>query len=373
VNVREQYGAKGDGVTDDTAAFQKAAADNVRRLFIPRGVYRLSDTVHFSPKRWILQGEDEKTTVLRLADGAAGFGDAEKPKPFISTFTAFMDPKAAMGQAFRSSLFNLTIEVGVGNPGAVALHYLNNNQGAVRDVTLRSRDPQRARKAGLAMVTSWPGPALFKNVTVEGFDFGVWSTISQFSLTFENLTLRGQRVAGFENSAQTVGIRRLRSENAVPALRNRGSGGFIALLDSSCDAPVAESVGGAPAAVEVSNNASLYAIGLKTRGYRAAISHDGNAVPGTNVTEWVSAPTLSLFGSSKATPHLPVEETPDFPLPPLSDWASVAEHGGKPITEKGTCPTAAPRSSAPLIAARASSISPPVRGRFAAPSSFAAT
>ena len=140
MNIREQYGAKGDGVTDDTAAFQKAAADNVRRLFIPRGVYRLSDTVHFSPKRWILQGEDEKTTVLRLADGAAGFGDAEKPKPFISTFTAFMDPKAAMGQAFRSSVFNLTIEVGAGNPGAVALHYLNNNQGAVRDVTPRSRN-----------------------------------------------------------------------------------------------------------------------------------------------------------------------------------------------------------------------------------------
>jgi hypothetical protein len=87
-----------------------------------------------------LQGEDEKTTVLRLADGAAGFGDAEKPKPFISTFAAFMDPKAAMGQAFRSSLFNLTIEVGAGNPGAVALHYLNNNQGAVRDAPPRSRN-----------------------------------------------------------------------------------------------------------------------------------------------------------------------------------------------------------------------------------------
>jgi hypothetical protein len=103
-NIREQYGAKGDGKTDDTAAFQKAAADNVRRLFIPRGVYLLSDTVHFSPKRWILQGEDEQTTVLRLADGAAGFGDPEQPKPFISTFTGFMNPKAAMGQAFRSSL-----------------------------------------------------------------------------------------------------------------------------------------------------------------------------------------------------------------------------------------------------------------------------
>lgn len=50
-NIREEYGAKGDAKTDDTAAFAQAAKDNVRRLFIPRGVYVLSDTVHFSPKR----------------------------------------------------------------------------------------------------------------------------------------------------------------------------------------------------------------------------------------------------------------------------------------------------------------------------------
>jgi len=335
VNVRERYGATGDGKTDDTAAFAQAAKDNVRRLFIPKGVYLLSDTVHFSPKRWILQGEDEKTTVLRLADGAAGFGDASQPKPFISTFAAFMDPKANMGQAFRSSVFNLTIEVGARNPGAVALHYLNNNQGTVRDVTLRSLDPQRAGRAGLAMVTNWPGPALFKNVTVEGFDFGVWSTISQYSLTFENLTLRGQREAGFENSGQTVGIRHLRSENGVPALRNRGNGGFIALLDS-------ELTGSGDAAVVNGDGGSLYAVNLKTSGYRAAISHDGQPQPGTIITEWVSAPALNVFDTPQVTPHLPIEETPDFPLPPLSEWASVAEFGGKPIAGKKDVPDCGP-------------------------------
>jgi hypothetical protein len=33
---------------------------------------------------------------------------------------------------------------------------------------------------------------LFKNLTVEGYDFGVWSIVSQVSLTFENLTPRAQ-------------------------------------------------------------------------------------------------------------------------------------------------------------------------------------
>lgn len=335
VNVREKYGAKGDGRTDDTAAFTQAAKDNVRRLFIPRGTYLLSDTVHFSPKRWILQGEEERTTVLRLADGAEGFNDPENPKPFISTFAGFMNPKAAMGQAFRSSVFNLTIEVGARNRGAVALHYLNNNQGAVRDVTLRSLDPQGEGHAGLAMVTPWPGPAIIKNVTVEGFDFGVWSTISQFSLTFENLTLRNQRVAGFENRGQTVGIRRLRSENSVPALRNRGSSGFMTLLESELN-------GGGDAAIINDDDASLYIRDLKTTGYKAAILHEGETQPGTSIAEWSSAPTLNVFDDAQALPHLPVEETPDFPLPPLREWASVADFGGQPIASTNDVPDCGP-------------------------------
>jgi hypothetical protein len=90
-----------------------------------------------------------------------------------------MDPKAAMGQAFRNSLFDLTIDIGSGNPGAVGIHYLNNNQGAIRNVTVRTSDPNKRGKAGIAMVTNWPGPELLESVRVEGFDVGIWSTISQ--------------------------------------------------------------------------------------------------------------------------------------------------------------------------------------------------
>lgn len=40
----ERYGAKGDGITDDTAAFQTALAEN-RVVFVPGGTYKLSDTL----------------------------------------------------------------------------------------------------------------------------------------------------------------------------------------------------------------------------------------------------------------------------------------------------------------------------------------
>jgi polygalacturonase len=42
INVKTQYGAKGDGVTDDTQAIQKAIRENVgtnRVVYLPEGTY----------------------------------------------------------------------------------------------------------------------------------------------------------------------------------------------------------------------------------------------------------------------------------------------------------------------------------------------
>ncbi|MDW8196387.1 MAG: glycosyl hydrolase family 28-related protein [Gemmataceae bacterium] len=332
-NIQTLYGAKGDGTTDDTAAFRKAVADNVRQLYLPHGVYLVSDSVVLGGKRWILQGESRDGTIIKLKDRAVGFEDPARPKPLLSTFGSFMDPKAAMGQAFRNSLFDLTIDVGSGNPGAIGLHYLNNNQGTIRNVTVRSSDPQKRGKAGIALVTNWPGPALFDFVRVEGFDVGIWSTISQYSIVLDRIELEGQREAGIENAGQTLTIRRLHSRNVVPAIRSKGPSAVVTLFDS-------ELIGGnkSNTAIESTDGATLVAFRLKTAGYANAIrSHvigDTQTVHGPNIESFVSHPPLPTSVKTPLVPLARIEDAPFASLPPIKEWADVTTFGAKPVTGK---------------------------------------
>ena len=80
-NVRD-YGAVGDGVADDSAAFQAAvdAANEFRNadatlpateLFIPSGTYRVSDIDLDGIYRMAIRGEDSHSAILMLKAGAS--------------------------------------------------------------------------------------------------------------------------------------------------------------------------------------------------------------------------------------------------------------------------------------------------------------
>ena len=79
-NARE-LGAKGDGVTDDTAALQRVV-DNQRIVYLPSGRYLLSDTLRLRPDT-VLIGLHPSTTQLDLADNTPGFDGVGSPKPML--------------------------------------------------------------------------------------------------------------------------------------------------------------------------------------------------------------------------------------------------------------------------------------------------
>ncbi len=62
----QMYGAKGDGLTDDTEAFQKAL-NNHRSVYIPSGTYLVSDLV--MPWGVTISGDSAITTILKAKEG----------------------------------------------------------------------------------------------------------------------------------------------------------------------------------------------------------------------------------------------------------------------------------------------------------------
>ncbi len=77
----QSFGAKGDGVTDDTAAVQKAIAEH-RVLYIPMGRYVISDTLKLRSDT-VLIGLHPSMTQFDLLDGTAAFQGPGAPKALL--------------------------------------------------------------------------------------------------------------------------------------------------------------------------------------------------------------------------------------------------------------------------------------------------
>ena len=313
------YGAMGDGVTDDTGAIQRALADSrqdasgdyygrPKALYFPPGTYLVSDTLRWNGCCVTLQGAGSATTIIRLAPGSNGFGDSTNPKPLIVT------PHG--NTSFHQNIWDMGISIGPNNAGAIGINYGSNNSGSVHNVNIVSEDGKGTR--GIDLTGQYAGPLLIKNVAIQGFDVGIDLKNAEYSETFEDITLRQQNVTGIRNAQQTITVRGLLSNNAVPAILNNG-GGFVLLLDSNLN-------GGSAARTAIETSSTFYLRNVTSSGYSSTLLDKSSSTPvsvkGT-ISEYLVGQPRSISGSATpASLKLSVRETPSSTNDPLPQWAA---------------------------------------------------
>jgi hypothetical protein len=335
----KDYGAVGDGKTDDTEALRRAVADLCgsqfahKTLFFPKGTYIVSDSVLWPLAQYFtVRGAGAQGTAIRLKDNAAGFADPGNPKPVMAV---------AWGHKANNTMFNcyvrdIAFDVGAGNPGAIGLDFASSNVGAVRDVAIRSSDPGKAGRSGLSMLAGWPGPLLVKNITVEGFDIGIKIAQAQYSVTFENVSVADQRQVGVQTDANSIFIRHLKSRQRGPVPAVSMGGEALVVLDQADVSCAAAEAGGQAA---VTGDGALYARDLKAGGYGKAIRNRGKDAA-SPVAEFATS-AASLSDAPAASLGLPVLETPDYENRDVRQWALAktfnpeslheAMQSGKPV------------------------------------------
>ena len=337
--TKSPYNAIPNDGKDDTTAIQRALsqeANGNRIIYLPNGTYLVSDRLNWPQgdrgglhqKRTIVQGQSQDGAVIKLQDSAPGYQDPDHPKAVIWT-------GEAPAQRFRNAIRNLSVNTGSGNPGASGIQFIANNQGGIRNVKIISEDCQG--KIGLDMsYTEEIGPLLVRGLHVDGFDIGIRTYWQTASVTFEDVTLKNQNVFGWENYGQMTFIRGLKSNNAVPALKNvKDNPSHVVLVDANL-----AGIGKASSKPAIWNQKSMYLRNLTTSGYETSVKHDdkgrGNepGISASEVEQWLSHRNPKhLFDTREGSLNLPIEETPKVQWDALSEWATPLDFGGQPDDE----------------------------------------
>lgn len=329
LDLKRDFGAKGDGVADDTAALQAAieASSNRGRvggtavLFIPNGTYRVTSNLVVNSRvgPWVY-GESRNGVVIRLADGVA------------TNVTAVLrtqpsDTQASSADYFMRNFRHLTIDVGQ-NPNTDGIRWYGNNSSILKDVRLMG-----AGRVGInAGFLGQNGPSLVQDALVEGsFETGVrcaWS----WGQTLSRVTVRNARSEGVYVNATAVGIDDLVVENTPVALRNEYPndwtwwGGVVALVGGRFS-------GSDPAQPAITNSSVLYARDVTSRGFKQILSSTtpGGSVGGTGLQEYLSHPAKKLFADAPDTSlNLPIKREPHVAWETnLANWVCANDHGAK--------------------------------------------
>ncbi len=214
--VVTEFGAVGDGKTDDTEAIQAAIDYHAGSLgdkhagivYFPPGIYRITkplllwkgmqllcDPNPVKPPQWF-DVEPIKATLL-LSAKTAGYDNPDEPQPMVQlTSGSGQDVNdhqhhgnkyegGGGNWVFHTAIRNLDFIVEEGNPGAVAAWWYGDHDVSIE----HSRIQLKSGKAGIWMPDCWCGIRIHMyKCTIEGGDYGFysdgWAMSSVLACTF---------------------------------------------------------------------------------------------------------------------------------------------------------------------------------------------
>ncbi|HEY1690814.1 MAG TPA: glycosyl hydrolase family 28-related protein [Polyangiaceae bacterium] len=225
------YGADPTGQKDSTKAIQAAIDDGrdyLMTTYLPPGTYLISDTLtgaedgNGSGESYCFQlaakngsaYDDEwvnaqaptlvgppsgPRAVLKLADSAAGFGDASSPKPavhFVDDGPAAQYVNATVGAAdclMYAVIRDVDLDLGTGNAGAIGVQFFSAQYSYMANVSVHAG-------GGYAGIEGAPATSDWVNLSVDGGQYGILMDNGGTS-SLAGITLTNQSKAGLSLSA----------------------------------------------------------------------------------------------------------------------------------------------------------------------------
>ncbi len=147
-----EFGAVGDGRSDDTAALRRAIA-HADAIYLPMGVYRITDTLELGPNTALIGLHPERTKLV-LPPNTPGFGDPARPRDMVLT------PPGG-----RNIIAGLCVDPGK-NPGAVGVRWRCGQDSLADDLWFEWGGHGADAKARDFLQSIWidGGGGVFKNI-----------------------------------------------------------------------------------------------------------------------------------------------------------------------------------------------------------------
>ena len=335
------FGAVGDGVTDDTAAML-AALDHERGgagdfdkapavVYVPPGTYAVSDTLVL----WYwtsLQGSASCPPTILLLPGSPGFGDEQAYKPVLATTAGYnLAPvNASTGYNhswwsgddidancnFYTQLHHMNIVIGAGNGGATGVLWRVAQQTSMRDVGVDATHGAVGIDIGMPPGYAHGGRGqggggTVEHVRVVGGRYGLRGCASQWLL--REVDVSGASTACVWISSWVYSLVGLRARDCPVGLLLTGSRTAV-LLDSTFSNHTAAAVaidGAGGNSTLVLDNVTAGETPWVVRGLLPTVD-TGGGFYSRHVDSWYAAPQGAGLVFEHGAP-LPV---PAGPLPP---------------------------------------------------------